>query len=153
MSPDVLAGARRLRADRARQVADVLRRQVLQGAFAGGALPAEMDLAREFGVSRNAVRNALDLLRADGLVERVPGVGTLAAARKYPHGLEQLLGLAETLGEHGDVSNEVRAAGVITSPPAVAARLQLPPGSRVVYLERLRRKESPGHSAEPAFPA
>ena len=37
------------------------------------ALPAENCLAREFGVSRNTVRQALDLLRAEGLVERVPG--------------------------------------------------------------------------------
>lgn len=44
-----LADARRLRADRARQVADVLRRQVLDGRFDGGALPAEAELVREFG--------------------------------------------------------------------------------------------------------
>jgi GntR family transcriptional regulator len=123
-------------------VADLLRRQVLEGVFDGGVLPAERTLAGEFGVSRNAVRDALDLLRADGLVERVPGVGTLVAARKYPHGIEHLLGLAETLCEHGEVSNEVRAAGMITPPPAVAARLRLPAGSPVVYLERLRRLNS-----------
>ena len=148
-SPELLADARRLRSDRARQVADVLRRQVLAGAFTPGAddgadpaaraaLPAESSLAAEFGVSRNAVRDALDLLRAEGLVERVPGVGTVVAARKYPHGLDQLLGLAETLHEHGEITNEVRAAGLVTAPPEVAARLREPPGSQVVYLERLR---------------
>jgi GntR family transcriptional regulator len=145
-SPELLADARRLRSDRARQVADVLRRQVLAGAFTGGpggragraALPAESSLASEFGVSRNAVRDALDLLRAEGLVERVPGVGTVVASRKYPHGLDQLLGLAETLHEHGEITNEVRAAGLVTAPPEVAARLREPPGRRVVYLERLR---------------
>jgi GntR family transcriptional regulator len=105
---DILADRRRLRSDRARQVADVLRRQVLQGSFTAGSLPAEASLAGEFGVSRNAVRDALDLLRDEGLVERVPGVGTTVAARKYPHGLEHLLGLAETLYEHGEISNEVR---------------------------------------------
>ncbi len=173
-TPDILADARRLRSDRARQVADLLRRQVLAGAFTPGtpgtpggtpgeapgnagtgpdagpgngpgtgpgaraALPAENCLAREFGVSRNAVRDALDLLRAEGLVERVPGVGTVVAARKYPHGLDHLLGLAETLREHGEITNEVRAAGLVTAPPEVAARLRQQPGARVVYLERLR---------------
>lgn len=143
-APDMMADARRLRSDRARQVADVLRGQVLAGAFTPGRLPppgrlpAESCLAQEFGVSRNAVRDALDLLRAEGLVERVPGVGTVVAARKYPHGLDQLLGLAETLREHGEITNEVRAAGLVTAPPEVAARLRQPPGGRVVYLERLR---------------
>jgi GntR family transcriptional regulator len=137
-----LAQARRRRADRARQVADVLRHQLVMGAFASGALPAESCLAAEFGVSRNAVRDALGLLRADRLVERVPGVGTRVTARKYPHGLEQLLGLAEMLCEHGEIENEIRGAGMVTPPPAVARRLQLPAGSGVVCIERLRRLNS-----------
>jgi GntR family transcriptional regulator len=134
-----LADARRRRADRARQVADVLRRQVLGGVFSGGTLPAETQLAADFGVSRNAVRGALDVLRAEGLVHRVPGVGTVVAAPKYPHGLDHLLGLAEVMRDHGDVSNEVRAAGVSTLPGPIAARLGLPAGAAAVYVERLRR--------------
>ncbi len=137
-APDRLAGPRRLRADRARLVADVLRRQIQQDAIT--VLPAESSLVREFGASRNAIRAALSILRAEGLVTRVQGTGTVVAARKYPHGLGQLLGLAETLREHGDVVNEVRAAGLVEPPPAVAARLGLQTTSKsVVYLERLRR--------------
>ncbi|WUH96529.1 GntR family transcriptional regulator [Spirillospora sp. NBC_00431] len=134
-----LADARRLRADRARQVADVLRRQVLYGDFRSGALPAEAELVREFGTSRNTVREALDLLRAEGLIERCPGVGTHAVAEKYPHGLERLLGLAETLREHGEVANEVRTTGLITPSGEISARLRRPPGEPVVYIERIRR--------------
>ncbi|HEY1818460.1 MAG TPA: GntR family transcriptional regulator [Trebonia sp.] len=141
-----LADARRRRADRARQVADVLRRQVLQGTFPDGLLPDEASLSREFGASRNAVRDALAVLGAEGLVTRVQGTGTVVVGRKYPHGLHNLLGLAETLREHGDVVNEVRAAGLVAPPPAVAARL-LPSGqagdgeapATVVYIERLRK--------------
>jgi GntR family transcriptional regulator len=138
----VLDDARRLRADRARQVADVLRRQVLHGAFPNGLLPGEATLAKEFGASRNAVRDALAILGSEGLITRVQGTGTVVAGRKYQHGLEQLRGLAETLREHGEVINEVRAAGTITAPPAVADRLRPPGGApltAVVYIERLRR--------------
>ena len=138
-APEVLADPRRRRADWARQVADILRRQVLQGAFPDGLLPAEASLAQGFGASRNAIRAALSILRAEGLVTRVQGTGTVVVARKYPHGLGQLLGLAETLREHGEVVNEVRAAGLVEPPPAVAARLELPANKSVVYLERLRR--------------
>jgi GntR family transcriptional regulator len=149
MSPSSLARAaevqadpRPRRADRARQVADILRRQVQQGSFPDGVLPGEASLARGFGASRNAIRDALGLLRAEGVVVRVQGVGTLVAARKYPHGLDRLLGLAETLREHGDIVNEVRTAGLVVPPPAVAARLQAPDGApvtQVVCIERLRR--------------
>lgn len=43
---------------------------------AGDVLPTEIDLARNFGVGRNTVRQALAELEQDGLVRRVPGKGT-----------------------------------------------------------------------------
>lgn len=127
---------RRLRADRARQAADVIRQQVVRRAYPDGVLPDERFLAAEFSVSRNSIREALDLLREEGLIDRVPGVGTVVVTEKYAHGLNQLMGLAETLHEHGDVTNDVRALGVIKAPSSVAARLGSPD---VVYVERLRR--------------
>ena len=128
---------RRARADQARQVADVLRHQIHAGTF-DSTLPSETALAAEFDVSRNTVRDALALLKDQGLIDRAPKVGTHVAQRKYDHGLDALLGLKETLKGHGEVRNEVRAAMRITAPPAVARRLQLSAGSKVVYIERLR---------------
>jgi GntR family transcriptional regulator len=81
---------RRLRADQARQLADLLRRQLLTGGFPAGTRPHESTLATDYRASRNTVRQALDLLRAEGLVERLPGVGTVVVAHKYPHGLDRL---------------------------------------------------------------
>jgi len=133
------SGPRRSRADRARQVADVLHQQVISGAFGTGVLPDERLLAAEFGASRNTVREALDILRAEGLIDRVPGLGTVVVNRKYAHGLNQLTGLAETLSAHGEVSNEIRVATQVRPPTAVARRLGVPPHEPVVYVERLRR--------------
>ncbi|MFI6477647.1 GntR family transcriptional regulator [Nonomuraea sp. NPDC050663] len=129
----------RTRADRARQVADLLRRQVLHGQFGDRPLPLEAVLAREYGTTRNTMREALDLLRREGLIDRCPGVGTTVAGEKYPHGLHRLLGLAETLHEHGQVVNEVRSMTIIEAPAAVAGRLRIAEGEPVVYIERLRR--------------
>ncbi|MEU1200720.1 GntR family transcriptional regulator [Streptomyces sp. NPDC005813] len=135
----VAARRRRLRADRARQLADLLRRQVLTGGYPDGSLPHEAALGTDYRASRNTVRQALDLLRAEGLVERLPGVGTVVVAQKYPHGLDRLMGLAETLREHGQVSNEVRSMGPVAAPAPVADRLGIAPGADVLYVERLRR--------------
>lgn len=137
-APTALDPQRRRRADLARQVADVLRRQVLHGLVPDGALPSEGDLAVDFGVSRNTVREALDLLRDEGLVDRIPGVGTRVARGKYLHGLDHLRGLAETLSGTGRVRNEVRVSGLVPAPGPVARRLALQPGEPVVYLERRR---------------
>ncbi|MGQ4599313.1 UTRA domain-containing protein [Nocardia sp. R6R-6] len=128
---------RRLRADQARRVADILRHQLHAGTF-DSTLPSEQELAAEYAASRNTVREALTLLKDEGLIDRAPKVGTRVAARKYDHGLDALLGLQETFKGHGTVRNEVRAAMQVTAPPAVARRLGLAPGERVIYLERLR---------------
>ncbi|MGP3927632.1 GntR family transcriptional regulator [Streptomyces sp. 8N616] len=138
-APLAAARRRRLRADRARQLADLLRHQVLAGGFPGGALPHEDVIAADHRTSRNTVRQALDLLRAEQLVERCPGVGTVVVAEKYPHGLDRLMGLAETLYEHGRVTNEVRTMGPVPAPPTVADRLGLTAYTDVLYIERLRR--------------
>ncbi|MFF0200523.1 GntR family transcriptional regulator [Streptomyces sp. NPDC005017] len=137
-APLAAARRRRLRADRARQLADLLRHLVLTGAFPGGVLPHEDVLAADYRATRNTVRHALDLLRAEQLVERLPGVGTVVVAEKYRHGLDRLMGLAETLREHGPVTNEVRTMGPVAAPAPVAARLRLPVGTDVLYVERLR---------------
>jgi GntR family transcriptional regulator len=128
---------RQPRADRARQVADVLRHQIHSGAYDDG-LPAELALATEFAVSRNTIRAALTTLKNEGLIDRGPKVGTHVAQRKYDHRLDTLLGLKETFKTYGEVRNEVRAAMTVSAPPSVAQRLHLAPGQQVVFIERLR---------------
>ncbi|MCW2515945.1 MAG: GntR family transcriptional regulator [Mycobacterium sp.] len=128
---------RRPRADQARLVADVLRHQIHAGGYADG-LPAEAELAADFFVSRNTVREALAVLKDEGLIDRGPRTGTHVAIRKYDHGLDALVGLKETFKGYGDIRNEVRAAMTVSAPPSVANRLQLDPGEPVVFIERLR---------------
>lgn len=128
----------RRRADRALQVADVLRRQILHGRIRKGLLPPEHELAQDFGVSRNCVREALALLSDQGLVSRIQGIGTIVTTQTLRHGIDDLRGLRETLSSYGEVRNEIRNATVVPAPAAVASRLRLRDGEDVVYLERLR---------------
>jgi GntR family transcriptional regulator len=128
---------RGLRADRARRAADVFRQQIHAGAYPEG-LPGENELAAEFFVSRNTIREALSIPKNEGLIDRGPKVGTHVAQRKHDHRLDSLLGLKETFKHLGEVRNEVRAAMPVTAPPSVARRLQLQPGEYAVFVERLR---------------
>jgi GntR family transcriptional regulator len=128
---------RRSRADQARLVADVLRHQIHAGGYPDG-LPGEQDLASEFFVSRNTVREALATLKDEGLIDRGPRTGTHVAIRKYDHGLDALVGLKETFKGYGEIRNEVRATMTVSAPPSVASRLRLNPGEPVVFVERLR---------------
>ena len=59
------------------RIADDLRRQIHSGALApGDQLPNEQTLRAEYRVSLPVVRQALDVLESEGLVDRVHGRGT-----------------------------------------------------------------------------
>ena len=59
------------------QIVRQIEESILKGALkAGDQLPAERDLAQQFGVSRTAVREAVKVLREKGLVEAYSGRGT-----------------------------------------------------------------------------
>ncbi len=59
------------------QIVDQIEDSILKGVLKpGNQLPAERELAQQFGVSRTAVREAVKALREKGLVEAYPGRGT-----------------------------------------------------------------------------
>ena len=115
----------------------MLRQQIHAGAYPDG-LPPGSELAAEFFVSRNTIREALTVLKNEGLIERGPKVGTHVAQRKVDHELDVLLGLKENFKNLGEVRNEVRAAMPVAAPPSVASRLRLETGEPAVFVERLR---------------
>src|SRR4051812_9985426 len=54
-------------------------RELIAGSEPGDPAPSERELVQHFGVARMTVRQALDALVAEGLLERVPGRGTFVA--------------------------------------------------------------------------
>ncbi|WP_326686186.1 FadR family transcriptional regulator [Streptomyces sp. NBC_01795] len=76
------------------QVEQQIREAILQGHFAqGDKLPAETELARQFGVSRPTVREALGALVSAGLIRKIPGVsGGSFVNTVNPDSLSRMLG-------------------------------------------------------------
>ncbi|MBP2551078.1 DNA-binding FadR family transcriptional regulator [Neorhizobium galegae] len=63
----------------ASRISAALRQDLVSGAFRpGDRLPSESALTREYSVSRTVVREAIAILRADGLVEARKGAGVFA---------------------------------------------------------------------------
>jgi GntR family transcriptional regulator len=102
-------------------------------------LPPEPDLMKEENASRSAVRLALDLLRAEGLVERLPGVGTTVVGdTQYFSPLGPDMGIDELLdGGPERVRVDNHTAMATTASPGVANRLEIPVGAEVAFLERV----------------
>lgn len=73
------------------QVEDMVRSAILGGDLRSGErLPSESELARQFDVSRNTVREALHALATQNLIYKVPGAGGGSFVRSVDH---------ESLGE------------------------------------------------------
>lgn len=61
-------------------IRETIREAILDSQLSSGTWLREEELARYFGVSRTPVREALQILRADGLVEAAPNQGARVAA-------------------------------------------------------------------------
>jgi DNA-binding LacI/PurR family transcriptional regulator len=66
------------------QVERALRERVAAGAFPGGRLPTEVDLAEQLGVSRETVRLAAEVLQREGLLVKIRRRGTFVRAAHPP---------------------------------------------------------------------
>jgi GntR family transcriptional regulator len=106
----------------------------------GDPLPPEIELSRDFGVSRHTIRRALESLQRSGLIARRPGRGTVVT--RPPLLTQPLGGFYTFVGsavEQGHLprsiilEQEVRAARGPT-----AEKLGLPPGEKVIRLVRQR---------------
>jgi GntR family transcriptional regulator len=119
------------------QVSDDIRRRVSSGAFDDG-FPGEIALTEQYEVSRHTIREALRVLRSEGLLRSARGRGTTIEANSYSQNLGTLYSLFRTIEDQGvQQRNEVRRLGTTTN-PSVAANLNLPPDTEMVVLERLR---------------
>ena len=109
-----------------------------------GPLYSDAILMKRFGVSRMTVRNAVDILVRKGVMRRVPGRGTFLVA---PPPLEVGLdGLERFFAEWHAPQIHTRAKILIfrriPASAAVAANLDVAPGSRVLMVRRLRSGDS-----------
>ncbi|WP_424806278.1 GntR family transcriptional regulator [Rhodococcus sp. 27YEA15] len=116
--------------------ADITRRNLSPG----DRLPGDHELCERYDVSRTVVRQALSDLEAAGVIDRVKGRGTFVARPKTREGLAQsLTGLYEDVATRGShLRSDVRRLEKIEADDAIAESLQVPVGTAVIALERLR---------------
>lgn len=99
-----------------RKVAAALRNRILDRTLRDGErLPTEAELARQFGVNRSTVREALRELQTSGLLARRPGSKRLAVTRPAPAVIGE--GVSRALALHDVTYCDVWEALTILAPP------------------------------------
>ena len=105
------------------------------------ALPAERDLATDFGISRITVRKALDALVGEGLLVRRQGAGTFVAGRVEKQ-FAKLSSFTEDMAARGRLVTSswmMQAEGAVT--PDESMMLGLGPGATVYRFRRIRHAD------------
>jgi GntR family transcriptional regulator len=122
------------------QIYLLLRERLAAGEFSSkAALPGELELAREYRVSRVTMRAALNLLVQDKLIMRQRGRGTFLRPTDAPPAGPPLLGLLENLVAMGlKTTVRVLELGTVPASPNVAEGLRIAPGDMVQRAVRLR---------------
>jgi len=126
-------------------------RGLIEGAEPGAPAPSERELVQQFGVARMTVRQALDALVAEGLLERIPGRGTFVA-RSLADTQARLASYTEEMTRRG-MKPDARTllARHEQAGPGVARALEIEVGDRVVHWQRLRYADGQPMCIEDAY--
>ncbi|MBV9141645.1 MAG: GntR family transcriptional regulator [Pseudonocardiales bacterium] len=122
------------------RVADALRTEIRAGNLhPGQRLPAETTLVERFRVSLPTVRQALSVLRAEGLIESRHGVGTFVKEQRRLHRRSRgrygsARGHHQLLTHH--LRHEIVFAGRGPAPTHIAEIMGIAPGAEVVIRRR-----------------
>ena len=120
-----------------RRILTDLERRIAEGEIVDR-FPTDRELVEEYGASRHTVREAVQRLRARGLVERHRGRGSYVRPDQVRQPVGTLYSLFRAVEEAGlEQRSEVMALDERVDAEA-AARLDLPPGTPLVHLQRLR---------------
>ncbi|HEY3312097.1 MAG TPA: GntR family transcriptional regulator [Anaerolineales bacterium] len=118
---------------------------MIQGLPAGSRLPSEPELARQLGVSRATLREAMRMFETQGLIRRRQGAGTFVVGRPPTiegglEVLESMLTLARRTGL--DVGPGTVTIEQTEADPETAKALEVSDGARLVRISRTMSADS-----------
>ena len=122
------------------QIHNRLRKAVEDGQWqVGDKIPSERELAIQFGVSRMTLRQAVQTLVEEGLLERRVGAGTYVANRKVQERVSGVTSFTELMEQAGKVPSSRTVSYHITTPSlSESEKLQLAPNEQILRMERIR---------------
>lgn len=135
------------------QVVQHFRKQIVNGDLKDGdRLPAVRQIAEDWNLAHATAAKVLATLRADGLAEALPGVGTLVRAQVHRGASDRAIRMLTTGKIYAP--NEyavITAAGLAPAPAHVAEALGIEPGAMAVRRQRVTHDETGPVSASTSW--
>jgi len=102
------------------------------------AIPTEAELTKTYGIAVGTVRKAVDVLVAEGLLERAQGRGTFVRRPSFDGSLFRFFRHLTSEGGRKVPEGRILARSLETPPDDVAAALGLSAKAKAIRLDRLR---------------
>ncbi len=120
------------------QLANILRRQIAEGAFRpGDQLPSEAQLCRTYGISPMTVRRSINLLSDQGVVSTAQGKGTFVKPLELGTAVFDLHELQALFQDGADTAVKLLEVRVVSADERTARKLCIKEGDNAIYIRRL----------------
>jgi GntR family transcriptional regulator len=118
----------------------------------GSQLPSEEELVQKYGVSRTTIRKAIQELERLELIEIRRGKGTFVRSEKLTQELTALTGFVEDMVAMGlQPSAKLLGKAAVKAAEEVAKQLQLPIGTEVMQIRRVRMADDVAISLDETY--
>lgn len=123
------------------QIEEYLRTLLVQDEYRSGRsfLPKEVTLAKKLGVSRNTVRQAINTLVQEQLIQRKKGVGTKVVNKKIATRLDNWISFTKEMRKQGiEVVDYLVTISLVIAPNEVYEALSISQNKKIWRLEKIR---------------
>jgi len=115
-------------------------------------IPSERELCEAFEASRMTIRQAVDLLVQEGLLVRIKGKGTFVKKPKLRQPLTALTSFTMDMISQGlTPTSRVISCSLVAASENIATFLNIPEGTQVVCLQRVRYANDKPHAYECSY--
>lgn len=123
------------------QIEEYLRKLIVMKDYKSGDkfLPKEVTMSRKLGVSRNTIRQAINKLVHEGLIERKKGIGSKVVTRKISTRLDNWISFTKEMRNQGiEVVNYLVSITLVDVEDEVVEALGLTNAQKLWKLEKIR---------------
>ncbi len=135
------------------QLYQILREKIQRGVWQpGDQLPPEAELIETYQVSRNTVRQVLDMLVNEGLIYRQRGRGSFVSHPTLEQSMTRIVSFTEDMRQRGfKPGTKVITAELISAEEDIAEKLQIQSAEQLAFIRRLRLADGEPMSIEESY--
>ncbi|WP_019614073.1 histidine utilization repressor [Psychromonas ossibalaenae] len=125
------------------QIRDFINEKISSNVWTPGTkIPTEIELTRQFAVSRMTVNKAIRDLVTAGLLERTPRLGTFVCTRKVDSPLSDIRNIADEIQQRGKVySSRILTQATVKADNDIATRLGVKINTNIYFSEIIHMED------------